>query len=147
MKTVAWLLVVPVVVVALVVGVGGDRSPRTETERVNAIASEVRCPTCRGLSVAESDAATATAIREEIRERLRAGDSPDEIRAYLVSVYGRDVLLRPEGKGLTALVWVLPVVAVLLAGGGLALAFRRWRSPHRAPTDEDRTLVEEALKS
>lgn len=146
MKTAAWLLVVPVVVVALVVGVGGEPRPRTETERVNAIASEVRCPTCRGLSAAESDAATAAAIREEIRERLRAGESPDQIRAYLVSVYGRDVLLRPEGQGVTALVWVLPVVAVLLAGGGLALAFRRWRSPYRVPTDEDRALVEEALR-
>lgn len=146
MKTVAWLLVVPVIVGALAVGAGGDRGPRTETERVNAIASEVRCPTCRGLSAAESDAATAAAIREEIRERLRAGESPDEIRAYLVTVYDEDILLRPGGEGLAALVWVLPVVAVLLAGGALALAFRRWRGPYRGPTERDRELVEEALR-
>ncbi len=44
------------------------------------------------------------------------------------------------------LVWILPVGALLLAVGGLALAFRRWRrQPALAATDEDRALVEAAL--
>ena len=42
--------------------------------------------------------------------------------------------------------WILPVGALLLAAGGLALAFRRWRrQPSMAATDEDRALVEAAL--
>jgi len=55
-------------------------------------------------------------------------------------------VLKPEASGVGALVWILPVSALLLAGGGLALAFRRWRrQPAMAATDEDRALVEAAL--
>src|SRR5688572_8398915 len=97
-----------VLVVALFVGVTGDRAPRTETGHVNAIASEVRCPTCESLSAAESDAAAAQAVRDEIRTRLRAGQSEERILAFLASRYGEDILLRPDGRGVAGLVWVLP---------------------------------------
>jgi cytochrome c-type biogenesis protein CcmH len=56
------------------------------------------------------------------------------------------VLLRPETSGAAAVVWILPVTALLLGIGGLAFAFRRWRrQPTLAATDEDRALVEAAL--
>src|SRR5688572_9871199 len=116
-----------VLVVALVVGVTGDRAPRTENDRVNAIAAEVRCPTCESLSAAESDAAAAQAVRDEIRTRLRAGEEEPEILAFLASRYGDDILLRPEAGGIAGLVWVLPVAGALLALGGLGWAFRRAR--------------------
>ncbi|MBV9933953.1 MAG: cytochrome c-type biogenesis protein CcmH, partial [Actinobacteria bacterium] len=82
---------------------------------------------CRELSVAESDARAAQAIRAEILRRVKAGQSPSTIRAFLVSRYGPDILLKPQGKGVAALVWVLPVVAFLIALTGLIFAFRRWR--------------------
>ncbi len=143
----SWLAMAVVLVVALSVGVAGQRGPRTEDERVLAVASTVRCPTCRGLSAAESDAKAAQAVREEIRSRLREGRSPDSIRAYLVSRYGQDVLLEPAGRGVAGLVWVLPVVAAAAAAGGLALVFGRWRRAGAAavPTDDDRRMVADAL--
>ena len=55
------------------------------------------------------------------------------------------LLLQPAGSGLGALVWALPVAALLLAAGGLALAFRRWRRDvPEAVTEDDRELVERA---
>ena len=146
-RKLSWLAMVGVVVVALAIGASGDRTPRTEAERVRAVASSVRCPTCRGLSAAESDANAAQAVREEIQRRMRAGESDAEIRAYLVSRYGEDILLKPQSSGLAALVWALPVSVLVIAGGGLALVFRRWRAARIAgtPTPEDRALVEAAL--
>ena len=135
-----------VLAVALFVGVSEDRAPRTENDRVNAIAAEVRCPTCESLSAAESDAAAAQAVRDEIRTRLRAGEEEPEILAFLASRYGNDILLRPEAGGIAGLVWVLPVVAVLLALAGLAWTLRRTRRP-AAPSSSDRELVEDALRS
>ncbi|MEA3075642.1 MAG: cytochrome c-type biosis protein CcmH [Actinomycetota bacterium] len=136
-----------VLALSLAVGASGSRSPRTEADRVNAIASEVRCPTCRSLSAAESDAKAAGAVKEEIRTRLRAGQSDAEIRGYLASRYGKDILLRPDATGLAGLVWSIPVALLLVALAGLFAAFRRWRGVVPPPTDEERALVEEALRS
>jgi cytochrome c-type biogenesis protein CcmH len=145
-RALPWLALVVVVAGALVVGARDADGPATEAERVRAIAREVRCPTCRGLSAAESDAKAAQAIRDEVTSRVRAGESDGEIRAFLVSRYGRDILLRPEAGGVSALVWALPVAAVVCAAGGLVVAFHRWGSRTRgSPSADDRALVERAL--
>ena len=136
-----------VVVAALVIGgAGRDKGPRSPAARVQSIAEDLRCPVCQGLSVADSHSPTAEAMREDIRRRVDAGESAEAVKAYYVSRYGEWVLLRPEASGVGGLVWILPVAALLLAVGGLSLAFRRWRrQPAMAATDEDRALVEAAL--
>ena len=142
-----WLVMGAVLVVALVIGSQGRSGPMTEAQRVRHIASEIRCPTCRNQSAAESDAAAAKAVRDEIDRRVRAGQSDGEIVAFMVSRYGSDILLKPEGSGVASLVWVLPVVAVVVALAGLAFAFRRWRArPGVEVSAEDRALVERELQ-
>lgn len=122
-----WLVLGVIVVVAL--GIGASRPGQVDSDaaRATRVAKEVRCPTCRGLSAAESDAKAAQAVRSEIRARVEAGQSDEEIRAYLASRYGGDILLRPEGSGAASLVWALPVVALVCGAAGLAFAFRRWK--------------------
>jgi len=144
----SWGLMAVVLVVALAVGLRPDGSPRTTEERVHDLASTTRCPTCRSQSVAESDAPIAREIRADIARRVEAGESDGEIRDFLVGRFGQDVLLTPPASGVAGLVWVIPVVAVVLAAVGLAAGFRRWRA--RAPTeatDADRALVDRALGS
>lgn len=134
-------------VVALAIGVTEDRAPRTEADQVNAIAAGIRCPTCAGLSAAESDAAAAQAVRDEIRERLRRGESEREIEAYFVSRFGQGILLTPEAGGVAGLVWVLPVAGAVLATGALTSTFRRRRRDRvGSPTSADRDLVDRALR-
>lgn len=144
-RALPWLALTLVLVTALGVGARRPGGPESEAQRVLRLASEVRCPTCRGLSAAESDAVAARAIRDDIRDRVRAGQSDGEILQSMVDRHGRDVLLRPEGRGVSALVWALPVAATVVAGAGLAVAFRRWRPARGAPSAEDRDLVERAL--
>jgi cytochrome c-type biogenesis protein CcmH len=136
-----------VVVAALVIGGAGRSHPsRSPAARAHAIAAELRCPVCQGLSVADSPSETAKAISDDVRRRVDAGESDAAIRAFYVGRYGQWILLEPETSGLGALVWILPVTALVLGIGGLALAFRRWRrEPARSVTDEDRALVEAAL--
>jgi len=142
-----WLVMAVVLAVALAIGAQGRSGPMTQAQRVKHIASEIRCPTCRNQSAAESDAAAAKAVRDEIDRRVRAGQSDGEIVAFMVSRYGSDILLKPEGSGVASLVWILPVVAVVAALFGLGIAFRRWRArPGLEVSPEDRALVERELQ-
>jgi cytochrome c-type biogenesis protein CcmH len=141
-----WAALVVVVAVALFAGSRGDSAPETVSHRVERVARGVRCPTCRELSAAESDAAAAKAVRLAIRRDIEAGRGDGEIRAALATRYGKDILLTPDASGVVGLVWVVPVVAVVIAFGLLVLAFRRWRPSGQHPTTEDRALVEEAMR-
>ena len=119
----------------------------TMKQRIASIASEVRCPTCQGLSAQESDAPAAKAVQAFISEQVVLGRTNAQIKAELERRYGADILLRPPAHGVSVLVWAIPVVAGVAAVAGLALAFARWRS--RAlleATDEDRVLVERARR-
>ncbi|MEY2570540.1 MAG: cytochrome c-type biosis protein CcmH [Acidimicrobiaceae bacterium] len=115
-----------VLVGALVFGMqsSGSTSP---TDRAQALEQTIKCPTCRGQSVAESDAAASKAIRTEIVRRIADGESDRAIRDYFAAKYGEDILLRPTSSGLAGLVWVLPVAVGVLAASGLGFAFWRWR--------------------
>lgn len=104
------------------------------------VADQLRCPVCRSQSVLESSSTLAREMKAEIRRRLAAGESPEEVKAYFVSRYGEWILLRPPAEGLNLMVYVLP--PLLLVGGGLLVwaLLRRWspRAPARAGTDGDR---------
>ena len=107
-------------------------------EQVREIAAELRCPVCQGLSVADSPAGMANQMRDLIRERLEAGESPEAVKAYFVERYGEWILLAPKKEGLNLLVWLFPFLG--LAGGavGLMVILRRWKQrPSTAPASVD----------
>jgi cytochrome c-type biogenesis protein CcmH len=132
-----------VLAVALVVGLQADDSTRTNDDRAHAIADGLKCPTCRSQSVADSDAPVSKEIRADIARRIEAGETDEEIRAYLIGRFGEDIVLTPRSSGVTGLVWIIPVVALVLATAGLVFAFRRWRDREpMSATEDDRELVE-----
>jgi cytochrome c-type biogenesis protein CcmH len=95
-------------------------------DQTRAIATELRCVVCQNLSVADSPSEMAQQMRAIVREQLQAGKSPDQIKNFFVSKYGEWVLLKPKTTGISALLWVLPYV-VLVVGVITALGFvRRW---------------------
>jgi cytochrome c-type biogenesis protein CcmH len=144
-----WIALVVVVAAALAIGTfdtgGGARS---DDDRGEALADSFRCPTCRGQSVAQSDAPAAVAIRSQIDRQIDEGRSDAEIRDYVLSRYPRSEQVPPR-SGLAGLVWVLPVAGVVVAVAALAVAFRRWRvvTDRRGTTEEDRVLVERARRA
>jgi cytochrome c-type biogenesis protein CcmH len=91
-----------------------------------AVASTLRCPVCQGESIEDSPSDLAGQMRAVVRDRLRAGETPDEVKAYFASKYGEWILLEPTMKGLNILLYAIPVLLVV---GGLALVtflVRRW---------------------
>jgi len=101
--------------------------------RTTAVAATLRCPVCQGESIQDSPSELAKQMRAVVRDRLRAGDTPDQVKAYFVSRYGEWILLEPTMTGLNILLYVLPVVLVV---GGLALVallVRRWTASDGTP--------------
>lgn len=68
-------------------------------------------------------------MRSLVRERLRAGETPEQIKAYFVSRYGEWILLEPKMTGLNIVLYALPVL--LMVGGLVLIVFlvRRWTKP------------------
>jgi cytochrome c-type biogenesis protein CcmH len=107
---------------ALVVGPGASG----DAARVAHLETLVRCPSCEDLSVAQSDATSAVAVRHDIARAVARGQSDSQILTSLEATYGPTILLSPPTTGLGVLLWVVPVLAVLvLVGVVIRLARRR----------------------
>ncbi|MFQ5780529.1 MAG: cytochrome c-type biogenesis protein CcmH [Nitrospiria bacterium] len=112
--------------------------------RIKEVSKTLRCAVCQSESVWESNATLAIQMREIIRERLIAGESPDEIRAYFVSRYGDFILLKPRVVGLNWLLWVGPFFLLSLGGVFLYRALRRWVAQSPPPGPESLSPIDEA---
>jgi len=97
--------------------------------RTSAVASQLRCPVCQGLSIQDSPSELAQSMRSVVREQLAAGRTPAEVEAYFVSKYGEWILLAPKPTGFNIVAYAIPVIAVLCGGGAIALAVRKWTQP------------------
>lgn len=143
-----WLVLVSLLLGGLAVAAVGDSDATSPEEQVRSISESIKCPTCQGQSVADSNASAAKAIRTEIGRRLEEGQTEDQIRGYIASRYGEESLLTPPRSGVAGLIWFLPVAFGVGAIGGLIAAFRFWRTPADAEaSDEDVALVEAAMNN
>ena len=101
------------------------------------LASELRCPVCQGNSIQDSPSELAQQMRDLIRDQLRAGKTPDEVRAYFVDKYGEWILLSPKATGLNLIVYLVPLAAVLVGGLVVWRTVKRWTGPSSAdPADQ-----------
>ena len=142
---VVWAIVFVACVAIFSVAALDNGGPRSDAERVAALSAELACPECAGQAVSQSNAPAAVNIRKVVAEDVDNGRTDDEIRAFLADRFGEKVLLRPARSGFPALVWIVPVVAAILAVFALAVTFRRWAEPTASASVEDRLLVEEFL--
>lgn len=147
-NVVPWVGVGVLVLIAVVWSVWPASGPQTAAQRAHELATELRCPDCQALSVADSSSTSARAIRADLARRTKAGESSASIRQVYVDRYGASILLKPQNSGLGLLVWGLPVVAGALGIAGLAFALARWHrlAPPRA-TAADEELVREARRT
>ena len=97
--------------------------------RTAEVAAQLRCPVCQGLSIQDSPSELSQQMRAVVKDQLRAGKSPDEVKAYFISKYGEWILLEPKPRGFNVLVYALPVALVLAGLGVIAMAVRKWTRP------------------
>ena len=91
--------------------------PRQEA-KADALMDELRCLVCQGQSIADSDAELAGDMRDLVRRRIAAGESPAKIRAWLIQRYGSWISYKPTTELAAWPLWLAPI-ALLLAGAFL----------------------------
>jgi cytochrome c-type biogenesis protein CcmH len=120
--------------ITLVIVAVSGHPPASQAQEVQQIASGLHCPICKDLSVADSPAPLAQQMRQEIAQKVRAGESAAQIRAGFVAAYGDSVLMSPPRQGMAGAVYYLPWLVLAV---GLIIAFmllRRWlRAPQPDP--------------
>ncbi|TCD05519.1 cytochrome c-type biogenesis protein CcmH [Erythrobacteraceae bacterium CFH 75059] len=96
--------------------------------RLEAAARELmhtlRCVMCQGQSIADSDAPMAGDMRHQVRSRIAAGESAEDVRAWLKARYGDYISYQPE---LNRVTWPLFAVPALLLLFAALVFFRRVR--------------------
>ena len=101
--------------------------------RARVISEGLRCLVCQNQSIDDSEAPLAKDLRLLVRERLKAGDSDQQIEDFVVSRYGEFVLLKPRFSTHTVLLWFATPAVFLAALLLIVLAYRR-RSAADKPT-------------
>ncbi len=95
--------------------------PRQEQQAL-ALMDSIRCVVCQGQPISGSNADLAGDMRRTIRERIAAGERPEQVRGWLISKYGDWVSFKPQAKPETAPLWLIPIMALL---AGIWLVSRR----------------------
>ena len=114
--------------------------PVLET-RARDISTGLRCLVCRNESIDESNAELARDLRLLVRERLVAGDTDEQVVAFIVDRYGEYVLLKPKATGANLVLWLAgPIMLLIAAGMGWSFLRKRARQQEAVHTD---TLSEE----
>jgi cytochrome c-type biogenesis protein CcmH len=94
-------------------------------ERARNLSRELRCMVCQNQSIDDSDAPLARDLRLLVRERLKEGDTDQQVLDFLTARYGDFVLLKPPVNMKTLLLWVLPAGLLVVGGIVLLVAMRR----------------------
>lgn len=117
--------------------------------RARHLSAELRCMVCQNESIDDSNAELARDLRILVRERLQAGDSDEQILAFLIQRYGDFILLRPPLKVTTWLLWGAPFLILVAGAAGVILAARRRRTRFedtRILTDSERAKLKALLE-
>lgn len=92
----------------------------SQTKDYQTLLEQTRCLTCLNQSLAESSTPVSKAMQDEILVRIERGETPEQIRAYLVEAYGEFVSFKPAKNRATFLLWTLPWVLIGVAMWWLA---------------------------
>ena len=127
----------------LVAGCLSLHAQAVDEDLVHEIADNLRCPTCQGLSVNDSEAGFSVQMRNKVREMLMAGQGRAEIEAYFVARYGEWILRTPPAQGFNLLIWILPALG--LAGGFWFVWSKssQWKAEDQPPPEELDALTAE----
>ncbi len=119
------------------------------------IAKQLNCPVCAGQSLADCPTDTCMQWKQEIRDQLQQGQTPQQVIDYFQSRFGPGVLQEPPKQGAVLILWVLPVIGLAGLAVGALIVLRRIsrstaasvaNSPPQGINDEYVARLEEELR-
>lgn len=88
--------------------------PTQMDPKIQDVAKELRCPTCLGLSVIDSETPQSQAMRIEIANQLKQGKNKKEIIEYFKKRYGAWILREPDFySSYGFLIWIVPILGFI----------------------------------
>lgn len=105
------------------------------SQESRAVAGDLACPVCQGLSVADSPSQLAGQMRGMIRRKVQAGEAPAAIKQDFVQAYGDSILLAPPHRGFWLFIWWVPIVGTLLGICVVGIAVARWTGHMASPIE------------
>jgi len=139
----------------LIVGVVAAQGGTVTDDQVNAIAKRLNCPVCENVPLDVCETQACVQWRDLIRQKLAAGEKPEQIINYFQATYGDRVLQEPPRGGFTGLVWILPFVGLVAGVAILVIVLRRMtaqpapvklEAAPSEPADEYRERLERELQ-
>jgi cytochrome c-type biogenesis protein CcmH len=119
-------LLIPLLAAALLVAPAAATAAAPQRASLSDLEDEVMCLVC-GTTLSVSDSPQADRERAFIRALIARGETKSQIKSALVAQYGQRVLATPADSGFDLAAWIVPGLAVILAGIGIAFAVVRWR--------------------
>lgn len=104
------------------------------------VSKDLRCPTCTGLSILESDAAFSMQMKSVVHDQVKQGQSKDQILKFFTERYGIWILREPPKEGFHILAWLLPLGSMIL--GPLLIWLFVWRKRQTLATSGIRSNSE-----
>ncbi|ERF79394.1 heme lyase NrfEFG subunit NrfF [Gallibacterium anatis] len=84
-------------------------------QRAISLAKTLRCPQCQNQNLVESNAEVAAELRLEVYKMVNQGKSNDEIIQIMTQRFGDFVRYDPPFTSNTFLLWLIPLVAGIIA--------------------------------
>ncbi len=130
MKRAIWLVLILTILAAFAAPV----LAQTPTpNQIDAVAKDLWCPLCNGVRLDNCELQACIQMREVIAEKLMAGESKEQIKAYFVQQYGDVVLGQPSREGFNLIAWIFPILAAVVGLGWVAYLIATWRRRKPAP--------------
>ncbi|MCL4439835.1 MAG: cytochrome c-type biogenesis protein CcmH [Firmicutes bacterium] len=97
------------------------------------ITESLICPACLDdrMTVASCGDSTAEQAKEDIKAKLAAGQTKDQILAGYVAKYGDIILTVPSKSGFNIMAWVIPPLATIAGTLLVYFVVTRWARNHQ----------------
>lgn len=88
--------------------------PNQEAQ-ARALMETLRCLKCQSQSIADSDAPMAGDMRHQVRIRIAAGETPEQVRTWLIERYGDYVSYKPQISQTTWPLFAIPAILLVIS--------------------------------
>ena len=97
----------------------------------------VLSPYCPGRTISNCPSPQADLLRASIRRRLAAGETTDEVKEELYTVFGDELRTVPRAQGFGLLAWAVPGLAFIAGVWAILLWARRSRTNLSSTLDSE----------
>jgi len=115
----------PLIVLLVALSVGTPPTGANLERQAREIDAMLVAPCCFSQQVSVHPSAAAQEVKQDVRRRLAAGETQQQILDAYMAQYGKHILAEPRAEGFDVLLYVLPIVTFIASIALLTVVIRR----------------------